>query len=158
MNLQNLSISDCEQMKHIFIQEQRCDGSKKDSIFPKLKTIKLSSMKRLSKIWSSGVRKDSFGKLDTLIIEKCDKLVHVFPSYLARIFRSLSSLRVTNCKSMEAIFDLDFEINDAKDVTRLQEVHLETLPKLEHVFVTLVAQLVPHRLVHIEGRGYTPYI
>ncbi|KAL1329621.1 hypothetical protein HN51_046745 [Arachis hypogaea] len=133
VNLQSLFISECEQMRCIFNQEQCRDSSKKDSIFPKLKNIKLSSMKRLSEIWSFGVRKDSFGKLDTLIIEKCDKLVNVFPSYLVGIFRSLSSLRVTSCNSMEAIFDLAFKNKYAKYVSRLQEVHLETLPKLEHV-------------------------
>ena len=91
-------------------------------------------MKSLSKIWNSEVPVDSFGKLGTLIIEKCDKLVNVFPCYMVGTCRSLGSLRVTNCKSMKAIFDLADKKGDATYVTKLQDVHLETLPKLEYVF------------------------
>ena len=90
-------------------------------------------MKSLNEIWNPEVPIDLFGKLDTLIIEECDKLVNVFRHDMVGMFRSLSSLRVTNCKSMKAIFDLADQSQDARYETKLQDVHLETLPKLEHI-------------------------
>ena len=91
-------------------------------------------MKSLNEIWNDEVLADSFGKLDTLIIERCPELVNVFPRYMVRMFKSLSSLRVTKCKSMKAIFDLAADQNrDAKVATYLQDIHLETLHNLKHV-------------------------
>ncbi|XP_061370923.1 uncharacterized protein LOC133313549 [Gastrolobium bilobum] len=132
-NLQSLFISECEKMEHIFLEEQDSDDKMEGNIFPNLKNIKLSSMKSLRKIWAK-LPLYSFGKLDTLIIEECDKLDKVFPCYMEGVFRSLCNLRITNCKSMEAIFDLDNGKQDAGDITNLQDIHLEALPKLKHVW------------------------
>ncbi|XP_061349028.1 probable disease resistance protein At4g27220 [Gastrolobium bilobum] len=134
VNLQSLSISECENMGHIFLQELGSHAETKGRIFPNLKKIKLSCMKRLSEIWNYELPSDSFGKLDTLIIEQCDKFVNVFPCYMKGIFRSLCNLSVTNCRSMKEIFDLNDKNGDASDVANLQDVHLEALPKLKHVW------------------------
>ncbi|XP_061370921.1 putative disease resistance protein At4g19050 [Gastrolobium bilobum] len=131
-NLQSLFVSECEKMQHIFHKGQDFDAKMEGSIFPNLKNIKLSSMKSLSKIWAK-VPLYSFGKLDTLIIEECDKLDTVFPRYMEGIFRSLCNLKVTNCESMEAIIDLENKKQDA-DGTNLQDIHLEALPKLKNIW------------------------
>ncbi|MED6204277.1 hypothetical protein PIB30_007748 [Stylosanthes scabra] len=107
------------------------------TIFPNLKSIKVRSMKSLRGICKDfEVPRDSFEKLETLVMDECDKLVHVFTANVVEIFKHISNLRVTNCKSMKAIFDPTWESKSAsKDATtNLQDVHLESLPKLEHVF------------------------
>lgn len=92
-------------------------------------------MKRLKEIWHPNFPLHSFGKLDALIIEGCNKLKNVFPSYMIGRFHSLCNLKVTNCMSMEEIFDLkDCQKQDVEDMTRLQNVHAEVLPKLQHVW------------------------
>ncbi|TKY63847.1 Disease resistance protein [Spatholobus suberectus] len=131
VSLQSLFVSECEKMRSIFPLEQDSHQKIKGSIFPKLKNIKLSNMKSLSEIWNSKLPSDSFSKLDTLIIEDCDKLVNAFSCYTGGIFRSLCNLRVTNCRSMQAIFNM---LEQVGDVDKLQDVHLETLPELEHVW------------------------
>ncbi|MED6204263.1 hypothetical protein PIB30_007734 [Stylosanthes scabra] len=53
------------------------------------------------------------------------------------IFQHLSSLKVTNCKSIKAMFYVDADEKNklaGNTVNNLQDVHLETLPKLEHLF------------------------
>jgi len=90
--------------------------------------MKLQSMKSLSKIWNPKLPSDSFSELDTLIIEECHKLVNA----MERIFGSLCNLRVKNCRSMEAIFNICEKVGDVAN--NLQDVHLETLPKLKHVW------------------------
>ncbi|RYR24640.1 hypothetical protein Ahy_B02g058150 isoform E [Arachis hypogaea] len=139
VNLQSLFVTDCK-MTHIFPHDQGDSEAKtkKDAIFPNLKTVKLSSMKRLCKIWNSDeALENSFGKLNTLIIDNCDELVNVIPRNMARRLSSLSCLRVTNCASIKVIFeeaDDDDKRQDAMHNIKLQDIHLEALPKLEHVF------------------------
>jgi len=91
-------------------------------------------MKNLEKIWNSKLSSNSFRRLDTLIIEECDKLVFIFPCYVGRMFQSLCNLRVTNCKSLKALFNLDDKKRHSREVTNLKDIYLETLPKLEHVW------------------------
>ncbi|XP_057744732.1 uncharacterized protein LOC130962545 [Arachis stenosperma] len=139
VNLQSLFVTDCN-MTHIFPQHQGGGEAKtkKDGIFPNLKTVKLSSIKSLCKIWNSDeAPENSYGKLNTLIIDKCDELVNVIPHNMARRLASLSCLRVTNCASIKVIFeeaDDDDKRQDAMHNIKLQDIHLEALPKLENVF------------------------
>ncbi|XP_020971099.1 uncharacterized protein LOC107626874 isoform X4 [Arachis ipaensis] len=140
VNLQSLFVTDCK-MTNIFSEYQGggdAKTKKQDAIFPNLKTVKLSNMKRLCKIWNSDETPEiSFGKLNTLIIDKCDELVNVIPHNMAQRLSSLSCLRVTNCASIKVIFeeaDDDDKKQDAMHNIKLQDIHLETLPKLENVF------------------------
>lgn len=138
MNLQSLLVSECGMMESIFEfieTEVSMFEIEPERIFPKLKNISLGSMKRLKEIWHPKFPLHSFGKLDALIIEGCNKLKNVFPSYMIGRFHSLCNLKVTNCLSMKEIFDLqDCQKQDFEDMTRLQSVHAEALPKLEHVW------------------------
>ncbi|XP_027905952.1 uncharacterized protein LOC114165560 [Vigna unguiculata] len=128
VNLQSLYVSECEKMKNIFLPEQDREKDIMGNIFPKLKNMKLRSMKSLSKIWNPKLPSDSFSKLDTLIIEECHKLENA----MERIFGRLCNLRVTNCRSMQAIFNICEKVGDVAN--NLQDVHLETLPKLKLVW------------------------
>nr|XP_029146861.1 uncharacterized protein LOC112729682 [Arachis hypogaea] len=139
VKLQSLSITECDKMKLIFSKDKgSTDVKKKETIFPNLKNIKVSNMKSLSEICDFEFPVDSFVKLETAVINECGKLNHVFTHDMVGIFEHLSSLRVTNCKSIKAIFNLDGK-NKLAGTSRyatikLQDVHLQTLPKLEHLF------------------------
>jgi hypothetical protein len=85
---------------------------KQDSIFPNLKIMKLSCMNSLTVIWNYDFSSNSFGKLDTLVIEECYRLKNVFTGYMEAMFESLRKLRVTNCNSMKIVFVLDENRND----------------------------------------------
>ncbi|XP_015948352.3 uncharacterized protein LOC107473323 isoform X1 [Arachis duranensis] len=128
--LQSLYVSECYQMENIFP-----DGPikvAKDATFPNLKNIKLSRMGSLRKIWNLNVAVE---KLDTLVIEKCNQLVSVFTHDMEGIFQGLSSLTVTDCKSMKTIFDLTADQNwfARHYETLLRDVHLESLRELEEI-------------------------
>lgn len=99
-----------------------------------MKTINLRKIRRLKKLWGK-FPLYSFGKLDALIIEGCNKLENVIPSYVVGRLQSLRNLKVTNCKSMKEIFDLrGCERRDTEDMHNLQNVHVEALPNLKHVW------------------------
>ncbi|KAL4393478.1 hypothetical protein AHAS_Ahas02G0056000 [Arachis hypogaea] len=138
VKLQSLSITECDKMKLIFSKEQgSTDVKKKERIFPNLKNIKVSNMKSLSEICDFEFPVNSFVKLETAVIDKCDKLNHVFTHDMVGI-EHLCSLRVTNCKPIKAIFNLDgrskLSGTSRYAIIKLQDVHLQALPKLEHLF------------------------
>ncbi|ESW06964.1 hypothetical protein PHAVU_010G091200 [Phaseolus vulgaris] len=110
VNLQSLYVSECDKMRSIFLPERDTEKDIMGSIFPKLKNMKLGSMK------------------NTLIIEECGKLENVMEG----IFGSLCNLRVANCRSMQAIFNIREQVWDVAN--NLQDVYLETLPKLKVVW------------------------
>ncbi|XP_057742575.1 uncharacterized protein LOC130961000 isoform X2 [Arachis stenosperma] len=141
--LQSLSVSECDNMMHILPNENSNDtqSEKKVTIFPNLKSIKVRSMKSLSGICDIKLElpKASFEKLESLAIDECHKLDHVFTSNVVGIFQHVSNLSVTNCKSMKAIFETTASAwekkRTSKDATpKLQDVHFESLPKLERMF------------------------
>ncbi|XP_052724019.1 putative disease resistance protein At4g19050 [Vigna angularis] len=128
VNLRSLYVSECGKMTSIFLSEQDTEKDIMGSIFPKLKNMKLCSIISLSKIWYPKLPSDSCNKLETLIIEECHRLENA----LEGIFGSLCNLRVRNCRSMQAIFNIGEQVGDVAN--NLQDVHLETLPKLELVW------------------------
>ncbi|MED6217388.1 hypothetical protein PIB30_017234 [Stylosanthes scabra] len=150
--LQSLYVRECYQMENIFP-----DGPvkvAKDVCFPNLKNIKLSRMSRLRKIWNLNVPAGLFGKVDTLVIEKCNQLVSVFHHDMEGIFQGLSSLTVTNCDSMENIFDLTAGKNRYASETILRDIHLESLPKLQSILrgtTTLQLKSLQNITVHYCG-------
>ncbi|XLR53173.1 hypothetical protein HN51_021399 [Arachis hypogaea] len=135
--LVHLEVNGCDNLEE---NSNDTESEKKVTIFPNLKSIKVRSMKSLSGICDNEFElpKDSFEKLETMAIDECDKLLHVFTSNVVGIFQQVSNLSVTNCKSMKAIFDpAAWENKPAASknaTTKLQDVHFESLPKLEHMF------------------------
>ncbi|MED6184078.1 hypothetical protein PIB30_043928 [Stylosanthes scabra] len=146
--LQSLYVSECDQMKNIFVFPDGPVKVAKDVSFPNLKNIKLSSMSSLKKIWNLNDPRravDMFEKLETLVIENCKILVSVFDQDMRGMFQGLSRLTVTNCGSIKTIFDLA----DDQNRTELQDVHLESLPKLEKIFKgTLQLKSLQNMTVH----------
>ncbi|XP_022642065.1 uncharacterized protein LOC106773505 [Vigna radiata var. radiata] len=128
VNLQSLYVSECGKMTSIFLSEQDTEKDIMGNFFPELKNMKLRNMNSLSKIWNPKLPSDYFNKLETLIIEECHRLENA----LEGIFGSLCNLRVRNCRSMQAIFNIREQVGDVAN--NLQDVHLETLPKLELVW------------------------
>lgn len=105
-------------------------------VFPKLEEIHLSKMNGLIDIWQTKVSADSFSNLISVTIEECNQLNKIFPSQMEGWFESLINLKVSECKSVIEIF----EINDSHEInaygidTNLQVILLESLPKLTQLW------------------------
>ncbi|MBA0817924.1 hypothetical protein Gohar_003745, partial [Gossypium harknessii] len=69
---------------------------------------------------------------------ECDVLLNIFPPFLLGVFQRLEKLIVTDCASLEEVFQLQvqgLEIDEANVVySQLREVNLVRLPKLKHVW------------------------
>ncbi|XP_073265190.1 probable disease resistance protein At4g27220 isoform X2 [Populus alba] len=106
--------------------------------FPDLEVFIINEMDNLKVIWHNELHPDSFCKLKTLHVWSGKNLLNIFPSSMLRRFHNLDSLFITDCDSVEEIFDLQALINVeqrlAVTATQLGAVHLSNLPQLKHVW------------------------
>nr|XP_043611757.1 probable disease resistance protein At4g27220 [Erigeron canadensis] len=72
--------------------------------FPSLETLEVSELDSVEELWSSQLPTSQFGKLKYLRVEKCHKLVNIFPSDLETLFPNLEKLEVEKCDSLEQVW------------------------------------------------------
>ncbi|KAK7395380.1 hypothetical protein VNO78_15933 [Psophocarpus tetragonolobus] len=121
--------------KLLTLEVSDCEDIENNDIFPKLKKMEIICMDKLTTIWQPHIGLHSFRCLDTLIIRQCHKLVTIFPSYMEQRTQSLHSLTITNCNLVENIFGYgNIPQTCDRNETNLQNVFLEALPNLVHIW------------------------
>ncbi|KAJ7942931.1 Disease resistance protein [Quillaja saponaria] len=105
-------------------------------LFPTLETLVISNMDNLKVVWCiDPVAPNSFGKLKSLEIKSCEKLLTVVPSNMLRRLQNLETLEVDNCGSLNEIFRLDGDAETGEKVdTPLKKLSLNTLSNLKHIW------------------------
>ncbi|KAK8466355.1 hypothetical protein PHAVU_008G071966 [Phaseolus vulgaris] len=156
VNLQSFSVSECEMMEDIFCPEV-VEGNI-DNVFPKLKKMEIMCMEKLNTIWQPHIGLHSFCSLDSLIIRECHKLVTIFPSFMEQRFQSLQSLTITNCKSVENIFDFAMIPQTCdRNETNLHKIVLQGLPNLVSVWKDDTCEILKYnnlQSVTVDGSPY----
>ncbi|KAL3750222.1 hypothetical protein ACJRO7_011243 [Eucalyptus globulus] len=106
--------------------------------FPALESMKILHMDNMEKIWLDDLDSNAFGKLKTLVVEHCEKLLSIFSSYnMLTRFQNLEKITVTDCGSLEVAFQVqEFEFSEACSTNSFQlgEIVLTQLPKMKHVW------------------------
>ncbi|XP_039685413.1 uncharacterized protein [Medicago truncatula] len=129
MNLKHLEISNCPIMEEIIAKTERNNAGKKVN-FLKLEKIILKDMDSLKTIWHY-----QFETSKMLEVNNCKKIVVVFPSSMQTTYNELEKLEVTNCDSVEEIFELTFNENNSEEVTtHLKEVTIDGLWNLKKIW------------------------
>ncbi|KAK7257093.1 hypothetical protein RIF29_30819 [Crotalaria pallida] len=146
VNLQHLEITRCGMLKEIFEQEDKMDNSPfvteafsiKEATFPSLETLIISKMDSLKSIWNHQLTPNSFCKLVTMEISFCKMLSNVFPCYELNNLRNMETLHVTDCATLEVVFEIQGQnTRNASQVilaTQLKTLTLKSLPMLKHIW------------------------
>ena len=74
--------------------------------FPSLETLKIMHMENLKTIWHNQLAEDSFSKHQSLFVKNCENLVSIFESNMLTRFQSLESIKISNCGSLQEVFEL----------------------------------------------------
>ncbi|GAU51439.1 hypothetical protein TSUD_413390 [Trifolium subterraneum] len=75
--------------------------------FNKLNCLALSDYPELKDLWYGQLNHNMFCNLKSLVVQKCDFLSHVLlPSNVMQALHGLEELEVTDCDSLEAVFDV----------------------------------------------------
>ncbi|KVI00574.1 AAA+ ATPase domain-containing protein [Cynara cardunculus var. scolymus] len=96
--------------------------------FPSLETLELSELDSVEELWSSQLPTSQFGKLKSLRVEKCHKLINIFPSELETLFPSLEKLDVEKCDSLEQVWG-----SEGVQIRNLKSVFVSECPKLRNL-------------------------
>ncbi|KAI3683132.1 hypothetical protein L1987_83632 [Smallanthus sonchifolius] len=96
--------------------------------FPSLVTLEVSELDSVEELWSSQLAASQFGKLKSLRVDKCHKLVNIFPSDLQTLFPNLEKLEVEKCDSLEQVWD-----SQGVQIRNLKSVHVYECPNLKNL-------------------------
>ncbi|GAU51483.1 hypothetical protein TSUD_413690 [Trifolium subterraneum] len=106
--------------------------------FRKSKYLALSDYPELKDLWYGQLNHNVFCNLKSLVVQKCEFLSHVLlPSNVMHALHGLEDLKVTDCDSLEAVFDVKgMKSNEIliKQSTQLKRLTLSSLPKLKHIW------------------------
>ncbi|WJX31885.1 hypothetical protein P8452_20272 [Trifolium repens] len=135
-------------LKHIQIDEENhwegdLNGTVKklfdDKVaFRKFNRLALADYPELKDLWYGQHNHNVFCNLKSLVVQKCDFLSHVLlPSNVMQTLHGLEDLKVTDCDSLEAVFDVkDMKSREIliKQSSQLKTLTLSSLPKLKHIW------------------------
>ncbi|KAJ9558430.1 hypothetical protein OSB04_013044 [Centaurea solstitialis] len=96
--------------------------------FPSLETLELSELDSVEELWSSQLPTTQFAKLKSLRIEKCHKLINIFPSDLETLFLSLEKLEVDKCDSLVQVWG-----SKGVHIKNLKSVFVNECPNLRNL-------------------------
>ncbi|KAL4318537.1 hypothetical protein GQ457_18G005070 [Hibiscus cannabinus] len=147
LSLRSLKIWSCHILKTLIFDDENSRVSLllEKVILPELEEVKIDNMENLERLWPDRLVEHSFSKLTSIHLRNCHKLLHVFPSMLARLHR-LDRLSICDCKSVEEIiFDSQEEGNSSsmpqfiqfQCLTSLTLIRLPNLKSMHHKMHTL---------------------
>ncbi|KAK4270249.1 hypothetical protein QN277_023308 [Acacia crassicarpa] len=99
-------------------------------LFPNLKQIKMRDLPELKTIWHPFLTSNCFSNLKTMEVSKCEKLGNIFPLHMQRVFGSMEKLMVSDCNSVQVIFEFNSEMGNVEETTPVQELMELTLLRL----------------------------
>ncbi|KAK3420019.1 hypothetical protein EUGRSUZ_G00797 [Eucalyptus grandis] len=104
--------------------------------FPSLETLHINDMDNIEMIWDNQAIADSFPKLKSLFVDKCNKFVTVVPSYILGRLLCLESLMVKACASLEVVFQLQppNPLDGHHVALLLKKLKLSNLPMLKCIW------------------------
>ncbi|CAJ2639485.1 unnamed protein product [Trifolium pratense] len=106
--------------------------------FRKFNCLALSDYPELKDLWYGQHYHNVFCNLKSLVVERCDFLSNVLlPSNIIQALYGLEDLKVTDCDSLEAVFDVKGMKSREiliKQSTQLKSLTLSSLPKLKQIW------------------------
>ncbi|KAH7550695.1 hypothetical protein JRO89_XS13G0249800 [Xanthoceras sorbifolium] len=132
-SLARLWIEKCPNMQTFISNFTGADMSTSKDIQPLFD----EKMDKLRKIWHHQLTSDSFCKIASFGVYNCDNVLNVFPSNMLGRLQKLDELWLSNCSSLDEIFELQAyscEKTQAIIATQLRKLVLYNLSKLKHVW------------------------
>ncbi|XP_039172553.1 uncharacterized protein LOC120295449 [Eucalyptus grandis] len=104
--------------------------------FPSLEALNITSLDNIEMIWDNQVAANSFPKLKSLCVDRCNKLVNIVCSFILRRLSSLERLDARRCGSLEVVFELQplNQLDRNPIALPLKELTVSELPKLKCVW------------------------
>ncbi|KAJ0844604.1 putative P-loop containing nucleoside triphosphate hydrolase, leucine-rich repeat domain superfamily [Helianthus annuus] len=112
----------------------------KKVVTSKLNKLDISSMENLKQIWPcqvSSIQKNNASMLKLIKVKECCNLINIFPSNPLPLVSNLEELEVSECGSVEMLFNMDFEsLHEVGEYgsSALRRIKVDELGKLKEVW------------------------
>ncbi|KAK3419942.1 hypothetical protein EUGRSUZ_G00714 [Eucalyptus grandis] len=119
-------------------------------VLPSLETLNITGLDNIEMIWDNQVAANSFPKLKSLFVDKCNKVVTVVPSSILGQLLCLESLKANTCGSLEVVFELRplNSIDGPQVAVPLKKLMVSRLPKLKCVWKKELTHQVNFQCLH----------
>ncbi|KAL4579145.1 hypothetical protein LXL04_015282 [Taraxacum kok-saghyz] len=110
---------------------------REEVLIPILEYLSVTGMDNLKEIWPCEFRMSEEVKLREIRVERCDKLVNLFPCNPLPLLHHLEELHVTECGSIEVLFNLDLAcvgVIEKGSISSLRIIYVEDSGKLREVW------------------------
>ncbi|KAI4356281.1 hypothetical protein L6164_000314 [Bauhinia variegata] len=128
--VRKLTIGKCLNMEEIIMVEDNSHHSfNKEVVFPNLEEMIIYDMDKLNTIWDMQQRlaPNSFGRLYSITIRNCPRLISIFPSYLISMIQSLTYIIVEGCGGLKHLLPATV----AKELSKLGSLTIKRCPMIE---------------------------
>ncbi|XP_040938149.1 uncharacterized protein [Gossypium hirsutum] len=143
-SLKTLEIESCPKLKG-FIHNSKSKEIPTDAVFfnnkvafPNLEKITISHLRNVKRIWHGQLHANSFSMLKELTVKECDVLLNIFPPLVLGVFQKLEKLLVTDCASLEEVFQLQAQGLNIEET--LRQVSIEECSSLTTLFPFSIAK------------------
>ena len=127
--------------------------------FPSLVTLDISNLDNVEKIWHGDIIANSFGKLKSLSVGYCQKLLNVISSNVVKRLLTLQNLKIVRCNALEEVFDLksmDSKESHEIPVLQLQQLCLDNLKNLKCIWNMAFKGLLTYQNLKSVQVSYCP--
>ncbi|KAK8271985.1 hypothetical protein V6Z12_D11G299500, partial [Gossypium hirsutum] len=137
-HLKYFEITACNILREIIFSENIIEEESQAATvaFPSLEEMSVSYLSKMKMLWRNPLPANSFPKLQELRVERCDKLLTIFPSNMVTTFQRLHRLTIKTCGSLQQVFEIMHEEKKPAlpPITQLKELHIVGLPKLKYIW------------------------
>ena len=100
-----------------------------------LEKLKLITLFQLKEIWHHRLPHDSFSNLRILTVEGCFNLLNIIPCHLIQRFKNLKKIKVSYCRNLKHVFDLQGCDTYGEILPKLEILDLFSLKKLKGIII-----------------------
>ncbi|KAD7477465.1 hypothetical protein E3N88_00601 [Mikania micrantha] len=108
----------------------------KEVMIPNLSRLKINGLKKLKQIWAcdfTSGEEDNVSMLKVIEVNDCNSLVNLFPCNPMQLLAHLEELQVSNCCSIEVVFNIDLG-KIKKHISNLRSIRVSQLGELREVW------------------------
>ncbi|XP_034206980.1 disease resistance protein At4g27190-like [Prunus dulcis] len=112
--------------------------------FPSLESLIICDLPKLRTIWHRQLAPDSFRKLETVTVLRCQGLINIFtPSMMGRL-NALDTLNIEQCKSLQVVFEQTYDTSTTElktfECPNLYYIEINSCESLKNIFPASVAK------------------
>ncbi|KAM5584357.1 hypothetical protein ABKV19_003963 [Rosa sericea] len=119
---------------------------------PRMETLIVRDLHKLMTIWHEQLAPDSFCRLKTVDVQRCNSLINIFGASILGRLNALDALKLTQCQSLQLVFEnggINAEEEDDTSITpsklpeycqNLVSVEIDSCESLRNIFPASVAR------------------